>query len=151
MIDAAFLSRHHALHAQRAPRVSAWSVGEHCDHVYTAGLVICAALAVSAATTPRRESSGIITWLSLSLGWIPRGKATAPAAVQPVAAIDQVRLDARGAAYLDQRRAAEGLPDHGGFDHPVFGHLRRRRALRFVDVHATHHAKIVRDILRCVT
>lgn len=139
--------------ALRAPAVSAWSVGEHADHVVRIGHAVLDALdkALRAAPGegPALKLPGRIT---LWTGWIPRGVGKAPSYTLPQLttraklAEDLAGLAARLAAVAP--RLAEVAAGRGRSRHPVFGGLDAGQWLRFIAIHHDHHGKIVRAIRR---
>ncbi len=130
-----------------APDVSAWSVGKHVDHCTKAMETILDAL--GDGRPPRRflvpSPVGCIILLG---GRIPRGRAQAPPGVLPEQTPDVAGMIARLddlAARLD--RLGE-IPGSAWIRHFAAGHLRKRQAIRFLEVHNAHHRAIVRDVLR---
>lgn len=108
---------------------------------------IGAAVARSTPGAGGSSSHHPILGLIMLTGWIPRGKGRSPAAVEPAAAVDETALRSlttKARSALAQARAADPA---AWWEHPIFGLLRRDRALRFAAIHTHHHLKIVRDIL----
>ena len=133
--------------AARAPAVSGWSVGQHVEHCLLATIGIAAALAGSSPPPPR-PGLALKRRMLILTGWIPRGRARAPAAVSPQVEPGIERLQ----ALLEQADAALAdaaqLPQDAWFRHFALGPMDRDTSLAFLAVHDRHHLKIVRDILR---
>ncbi len=80
---------------------------------------------------------------------IPRGAARAPKMVLP-------KEEELTPEFLTQQlqsvRAtlakAAMLPANAYFEHPMFGGMKKKTALRFIEIHSLHHVKIIRDILK---
>lgn len=133
--------------AVQVPAISGWSVGMHIEHVCLAMIEVCRSLLASELPAP---ASGFrpLTWLVLTTGRIPRGRAKSPEPALPKQGVEAGELT----ALLDEcsdwlGRAAAASPDQW-FEHFVFGVLKRDRTLRFLEVHNRHHLRIAGDILR---
>lgn len=137
--------------AARAPAVSAWSVGEHIDHVARAHAGI---LRFFAEPAPEPDATRGITLLGrfvLLTGRIPRGRGKAPAATLPATPdADALRTAVTAVAQRLDALAADPTPCRDRsrrWMHPVFGGLHRAQWLGFLRIHQAHHAAIIRDIL----
>lgn len=86
--------------------------------------------------------------MSLTAGYIPRGRAQSPDVVKP----PEVIITEDIYEQLVQARAnitkLSELDDNSNFEHPYFGQLNKLQAIRFIEVHTEHHLKIIRDILK---
>jgi hypothetical protein len=141
--------------AVREDRVSAWSVGDHLEHMQRVGRSVLGVLDKLRAE-PRPGPGPAIRpagRLVLFLGVIPRGRARATKFVEPQGLpreslqAELGALHARLAALGPEQLAAlEGI--EGRLPHPIFGGLDARQWLRFLEIHQHHHLKIVRDIER---
>ncbi|WP_298519612.1 DUF1569 domain-containing protein [uncultured Kordia sp.] len=85
--------------------------------------------------------------MSLTAGFIPRGKAESPQSVRPpeIIVTDDILKQ-----LLEARKSIDKLQSFDAnvnFDHPVFGMLDKAQTIRFLEVHTNHHLKIVADIL----
>lgn len=141
--------------AVREERVSAWSVGDHLEHMQRVGRSVLGVLdKLRAEPGPGpRPAIRPVGRLILFVGFIPRGRARATRFVEPqglpreglqseLAAL-HARLAALGPAQL---AVLEGIA--GRLPHPIFGGLDARQWLRFLEIHQHHHLKIIRDIER---
>lgn len=141
--------------ATREERISAWSVGDHLEHLQRVGRSVLGVLDKLRAEPRPAPGPGIrfTGRVILLVGFIPRGRARAIKSVEPrglpreALRADLAALHARLAA-LDpgQLAALERAP--ATLPHPVFGGLDARQWLRFMEVHQHHHLKIIRDIER---
>jgi len=137
--------------AARAPKISAWSVGQQLDH-----LLNVAEGVFSRLTGEGEEVVGGINVtgrILLGIGWLPRGVGKSPKAVLPAEAPGAAELGERltrlRGDYRDLRfRTALLASRRRLLRHPYFGALDCAQSLRFVAVHTRHHLKIVRDIRR---
>ncbi|MCE9594426.1 MAG: DUF1569 domain-containing protein [Planctomycetes bacterium] len=130
----------------RIERISRWSVGMHVHHCALSVSAIVTELERSVPPPPfawRSWIGRIVVWR----GRLPRGRAQAPEQVQPsVEASPEQLLELLDAAARDIERA-RGLSADRWFGHFALGVLPRDRALRFVEVHTLHHARIVEELL----
>ncbi len=134
----------------RIERVSAWSVGQHLDHMLKVDRSV--ARCFETPETGPCPPLSRIGWLILTTGWIPRGRGRAPTTVAPEPAPPaeltvQVRSvsDLVAETLTSEERLADPRPIAR---HPLFGGLSAARWVRFLAVHHHHHLKIVRDIGR---
>lgn len=82
-----------------------------------------------------------------ALNWIPRGKGRTPKAVMAQETISKEGLQQKVIEAKQLLQRVEKLSDKHYFDHPLFGHIKKRQALRFLNMHTQHHLKIVREIV----
>jgi hypothetical protein len=78
---------------------------------------------------------------------IPRGRAKAPAAVQPNTftegslqqhiQLTKEKINSLATCQADQY-----------FNHPFFGHLRLKDTIKFLQIHTAHHLSIISDIIK---
>lgn len=129
--------------------VSGWSPAEHLDHL----LKVCnAILGRVREENPPAEPRAIslLGRVILACGWIPRGRAKAPARVfgarasvaELEAALAKLEANVNGIAPPMVALQRPIVP------HPVFGGLTPSQALRFIVIHNAHHFRIVDEILR---
>jgi hypothetical protein len=129
---------------------SKWNPSEHLDHtIKVTASIVNRLLDVGA---PRGERPlTFIGRLVLLFGWIPRGVGKAPervlgtrcSAAELHASLTKLegKIGLLTAEHLDDRRG-------GIVPHPRFGDLVPTVALRFADIHARHHLRIIEDILK---
>ncbi|MEO1030285.1 MAG: DUF1569 domain-containing protein [Bacteroidota bacterium] len=86
--------------------------------------------------------------MSLTAGYIPRGRAQSPDVVRP----PEIILTDDIYAQLKEAKAnintLNTLDEDANFEHPYFGQLNKAQTIRFIEVHTKHHLKIVSDILK---
>ena len=136
---------------RQSSKVSEWSVGLQLEHTLYVHRSVARALdKITAGDGDGPQSPNPAGRIFLPLGWIPRGRGKAPAAVRP-RGYDADRL----AADLAEARESFSRIDLAALDratgtlpHPVFGALDTRRWLRFLEVHNSHHWRIIREILQ---
>lgn len=131
------------------PRISAWSVSEHLDHILKVAISI-----VRRVNQPDAEEGksgiNILGRAVLLSGWIPRGRGKSPERLvgTRVAATEIDAAMARLEQLMDE--VVLGTCDASRkrvVPHPIFGGLTPSQALRFTVVHTNHHLKIVEEIL----
>jgi hypothetical protein len=139
---------------RRSDKTSAWSVGQHLDHMANANQAMAAAVTKILSPEPIETRSGP-TFLGRAVllgGWIPRGAGKAPDFTTPAAdSPAQIRSNVRASLQVVSS-LGEALPEIGRskarLDHFAFGGLTPMQWLRTMDVHTRHHLKIIRDIER---
>ncbi|MBT8259368.1 MAG: DUF1569 domain-containing protein [Bacteroidia bacterium] len=126
--------------------VSQADVAWHLDHMLKTINQIY--LALEESNPDEFDSSfSMIRTASLSLNYIPRGRAQSPQSVRPP---ENILTEDIFSQLEEVRRNVKKFPElYKGayFDHPVFGHLKRSHSMRFLQVHTNHHLKIIKDIL----
>ncbi|MEM7187367.1 MAG: DUF1569 domain-containing protein [Bacteroidota bacterium] len=129
-----------------SPEVSKADVAWHLDHMLKTVNEICKALE---ASDPQKfeGSINLMRTMSLSLNYIPRGRAKSPSVVRPPEVIVTEDLYSQLETAKQQLSTVFELDEKAHFKHPVFGTIARGNALRFIEVHTKHHLKIVRDII----
>ncbi|WP_164510826.1 DinB family protein [Nonlabens xiamenensis] len=92
---------------------------------------------------PRRS---ILKWIIMTTGWIPRGKGRAPKPTVPKKLMSKEELLKLWNAVDDSVSSLSHLPDDAHFKHPLFGSMKKLKAIKFMGIHTHHHLKIIRDI-----
>ena len=132
---------------RKNPEISKADVAWQLDHVLK---VINRVTDTLSASHPSnyKSSVSLARILSLTAGYIPRGRAKSPDVVKP----PEVILTEDIYAQLEEAKAnilkLKTLDDKANFKHFVFGQLNKAQTIRFMEVHTKHHLKIVRDILK---
>ena len=85
--------------------------------------------------------------LLLPMNYFPRGKVRAPKSVRPQDQFSEQQLRDKIAGVKLFFSDYEQLYANAHFKHPIFGHINKKKAIRFMEVHSEHHLKIIRDIL----
>jgi hypothetical protein len=141
--------------AVREGRISAWSVGDHLEHMLRVGRSVLGMVDKLRAEPRPGPAPGIrpVGRLILLVGFIPRGRARAIKSVVPQGLsreslqTDLAALHARLAAIEPEQLSVLETAE-GRMPHPVFGSLDARQWLRFLEIHQHHHLKIILDIER---
>jgi len=82
------------------------------------------------------------------LGKIPRGKAKAPQIVIPKDTISETQLLANLVQTRKLILELEIISNDHYFEHPFLGKLKKKAAIRFLEIHTNHHLKIIEDIIK---
>jgi hypothetical protein len=97
--------------------------------------------------TGYKQSFNLKKLIIFSRRKFPRGKGKAPKAVTPTEQPNAVDMQ----HHLEKTKLAlaelSTLNKAVFFKHPLFGHLRLRDAIRFLEIHTEHHLRIIRDIV----
>ncbi|MDT0558233.1 DUF1569 domain-containing protein [Ichthyenterobacterium sp. W332] len=101
-------------------------------------------------SNPKDYVSKFNKWrlLFFTLGYFPRGKVRAPKVVKSpeVIAIETINQQLEIAFQnLEKLKTADW---NAHFKHFIFGVLNKPRTIRFLQLHTTHHLKIIDDILK---
>lgn len=78
---------------------------------------------------------------------IPRGRAKAPKVVVPKTAINNEGLQIHLSKARETIKALETVSKNHFFEHPYFGKLKLKQTIQFLEIHTTHHLKIIEDIV----
>lgn len=78
---------------------------------------------------------------------IPRGKARAPKSVVPVNNILKEDLESSLQEAKKNIQQFQNLHPKSHFKHPYFRNLDRNQTGKFLEIHTSHHLRIIRDIL----
>ncbi len=137
-----------------AAGVSGWSAAQHLEHLARTNGRTFKGLRMLAEGKLPAEPGRPNVWglLLLTLGRLPRGRTQAPAFARPPDDLSRAVLErslARNREALAALRPYLGrLPGREArLRHPRLGMLDARQWLRFVRIHATHHLKIIRDVV----
>lgn len=135
------------LAASYDPKVSASAVGWHIEHILLSAVRIVEAMLISNPADYNGNFS-FKKFVVFTFRKIPRGKAKAPKTVRPAEHITIDTLTAHLIQSQDLVRKLNTLKANHFFDHPVFGHVRLKPAIRFLKIHTQHHLNIIEDILQ---
>ena len=131
---------------QSNPEVSKASVYRHIDHIYRSTVNMVDSLEHSDPTQYQR-SFNPIKHLVLRIGALPRGKAQTPSHLLHTETIDSSSLEQRQHKARNAYKQIDWFDTHAHFTAEKFASFNRDQTKRFVDIHAYHHIKIIRDIL----
>lgn len=133
-------------HELMDPAISNASVGWHIEHTLLTINLIVEAL--------KRSDPGNYKWqfnftrtLVLTIRKIPRGRAKSPKSVQPK--INFTRETLQEHIGMAKRKLSELRPlkTNAYFEHPFFGKLNLKPAIKFLNIHTKHHIDIINDII----
>lgn len=80
---------------------------------------------------------------------IPRGRAKAPKSVQPKeGSISADQLLKHVADTRNKCAALYTISKDQYFDHPFFGNLKLKQAIKVLEIHTQHHLNIIEDIIK---
>lgn len=123
---------------------STWCVAEQLDHtIKVASSTIQVLLKPNNPTLPYKMN--LMGRMVLLFGWIPRGRAKAPAKLTGTLATRE-QLEAQLAeldAVIDRALAEPPRDAAPILRHPAFGGLSYAESLAFVAIHTNHHLKII--------
>ncbi|MGB0521351.1 MAG: DUF1569 domain-containing protein [Flammeovirgaceae bacterium] len=127
--------------------VSKVDVAWHLDHMLKVIYKICHRLDSSDVNAYRRNINPLRT-LVFTTGKLSRGKGKAPQQVLPPADVTQEAIHAQLGETATQLKKFESLHPNANFEHPYFGQLNKKQAMRFMRIHTEHHLAIIQDILK---
>ena len=128
------------------PAVSGSDVGWHIEHSLLTINAIIGALLKSDPKTykPRFKWSKIFI---LTTGFIPRGRGKAPKVVEPGVYNEHTLPEHLNSTMANLKHLID-MDASRYFDHPYFGNLQVADTNRFLEIHTSHHLKIIRDIVK---
>lgn len=129
-----------------APKVSARAIDWHIEHSLKAAILVIDALEESDPAQFKPKFSPTKA-LILGMGRIPRGRAVSPDILNTKGPISLGKVPEMIEKLRNLLLGAQNKAEKSYFDHPIFGHMKRNEALKFVAIHTNHHLKIIQDIL----
>lgn len=127
--------------------ISSKSVGWHLDHSLRVIQGISSDLAIIKEKSYKKSNSMGKAYVFFT-GKIPRGKGRAPKrVVSETNEFSMEELEALLVSAKSQYKNLEKIPEGNYFSHPLFGDLRKKKAMRFIAIHTNHHLKIIQDII----
>lgn len=127
--------------------VSMGSVGWHIEHSLLVITQIIEGIKLSDPSKYKWEFN-FKRLVILGFNKIPRGKAKAPASVQPNELLTQALLLESVNKAKNSLKELDACESNKYFTHPFFAHLNVAPTKRFFVVHTTHHLRIIKDILK---
>jgi hypothetical protein len=120
---------------------SRWTVGEHIEHCLAVNMSMLRGM----CDPQRKPGRKLSLWGRLVLwsGWIPRGKARAPEAVNPRSGGNPESIEKLYRICETYHNRIQTEANLNGFEHPRFGWMSPGQTLRFLAVHNNHHLKII--------
>ena len=144
-----------ALYEASAPAVSKWSVKDHLEHLSIANGGIVRWIERARDGHPELDTGGgpsLAGRIVLLVGAFPRGRGKAPERTLPKgASAEELVAKLRGIkervegleGSLAQLQASTATRNHF-----AFGDLNAAQWLQFAAIHAKHHQKVIRDVLK---
>ena len=129
--------------------ISGWAVDQHLDHLLKVNQAIFGFLEKGKALDG--QGINLIGRVALTAGFIPRGRAQAPAPTIGVSQSASALISSLEKIEEQSIRLLGGAGSRNGpkiFRHPVFGALTPRESIRFCVVHNKHHLRIIAEILK---
>ncbi|MBV7268875.1 DinB family protein [Winogradskyella luteola] len=128
------------------PEVSKADVAWQLDHILKTINRVTEVLEKSNPDAFKSSISGARI-MSLTAGYIPRGRAQSPDVVKPPEVIVAKAIYRQLEEAKVNIAKLKELDENSNFEHFVFGQLNKAQTIRFMEVHTKHHLKIVDDIL----
>ncbi len=138
-----------------ASAVSKWSVKDHLEHLSIANAGIVSWIERARDGDPKLDTGGgpsVAGRIVLLFGVFPRGRGKAPERTLPkgtsaaalAAKFREISVQVGGLeSSLARLQASSATRNHF-----AFGNLNAAQWLRFAVIHASHHQKIIRDVLK---
>lgn len=128
-------------------KVSQGTVGWHLGHAL---LVISSVYhqIESSDLSKYKRSFNFTKTLVFTINGIPRGRGKSPERVNPEDHITEEEIIDQLNKVKEVMGKFDSLDKGSYFDHLYFGMLTRSETKKFIQIHAQHHLKIVKDILK---
>lgn len=132
---------------KKSDPISSSTIGWQIEHTL---LTINAIIAKVDSSNPAdyRWSFKMPRYIVFTIGKIPRGRAQSPKNVQPGNTISEESLQQHLNTTRQQIQRIDKMHEGNFFEHPIFGHLKTKQAIRFLEIHTKHHLDIVKDIVK---
>lgn len=132
-------------HAVSNPEISKSTIGWQIEHIL---LTINAIIENIEKSDPKnyKWSFKLSKIIVFALNKIPRGRAKSPKVVTP-GHYDEQTLEEHLQFTQTKIRQLENLDPNKYFNHPFFGDLKLKKAIKFLEIHTNHHLEIINDIL----
>lgn len=128
-------------------QISKASVGWHIEHsLLTINLII--ENLQNSDPQKYRWKFNFIRTLIYTINKIPRGKAQSPKAVRPKTICSSEALQIHIDLTKEKMKVLQSLNRNNYFEHPFFGKLNLKPAIKFLGLHTKHHLHIISDILK---
>ncbi len=129
------------------PTISKSNVGWHIEHT------LLTLSAVSKALTNSNPGDykwkfNFIRMIVLTMKKIPRGKAKVPEVVRPKENYSMESLKDHLSKTKAKIEELNTISENKYFEHPVFGNIKLKQTIRFLEIHTKHHLDIIKDILK---
>ena len=125
--------------------VSSVNIGWQVEH----SLLVLNAVSRTLKSSEPKEFTKKFNLLKLVLftvGKFPRGKAQSPKSVRPKSELSAEELGKLAMTVRENVSNLSSLESGKFFKHPMFGNLRLKDSIRFLELHTEHHLRIIRAI-----
>lgn len=140
------LKSYFSIKDKKKESVSNATIGWQIDHILKVIFGVISSLQKSNPKDYQWKFNALRTTI-LTSGIIPRGKGKAPEVVNSKKEIFETAALEELLEKVNQKLIAlEKLAPDAFFEHPYFGSLNKKNAIKFLTVHTEHHLKIIRDI-----
>lgn len=135
------------LFAKENSEISKANVGWHIEHSL---LTIMGVTKVVLRSNPinYKWRFKLSRLLIFTFGKITRGKAKAPEVVVPKNDISKSQLLLNLELTKKLILELKSISNDHYFEHPYLGKLKKKNAIRFLEIHTKHHLKIIEDIVK---
>lgn len=125
--------------------VSSGSIGWHLEHSF---LVLNGVIDNMRESDPDKfkRKFSFAKFYCFTIKRFPRGKARSPKSVKPTGHINEDNLLQHLDRTLENVSRLSTLNKGVFFKHPLFGNLKLRDSIYFLELHSEHHLKIIREI-----
>ncbi len=135
-----------------AIEVSAWTVGDHLEHLLRAHLAILQTIEKHIYSEPEKgKRLNIFGRMVLWFGYFPTGFGNAPNLSTPKGCSKSDLSDFFTEFEATCERLKQKIPaltkSYYAFPHPFFGQMSVKQWLRLIEVHTQHHLRIIESIL----
>ena len=126
--------------------ISKSSVGWHIEHTLLTINRVIDQLKKSDPNDYKWKFSSIRI-LVFAISKIPRGKAQSPNSVTPRNNFTADTLQKHSETTMEKLQELQTLKSNNYFEHPYFGKLNLKPAIKFLKIHTKHHIDIINDII----
>lgn len=126
-------------------KISKSNVGWHIEHT----LLVLTRITDSLANSNPEDYKWKFQFIRIAvftMKKIPRGKAKSPEVVQPKGNYNIESLTKHLSNTKARIEELQTMDKNKYFDHPVFGHLKLKQTINFLEIHTKHHLEIINDI-----
>jgi len=127
--------------------VSKAGVAWHIDHSLKVIIGVCNAIKKSDPANYKWKFN-LARLYVFTMNSFPRGRGKAPESVVAKGEIFEKDIFDQLREARKQLNEIMGLPEKSNFKHPYFGTLDLAQTIKFLEIHTTHHLKIIRDIIK---
>ena len=132
-------------YASENSTASAASVGWHIEHSLLTFDGIIGRL-VQSNSNDYKPKFSLAKLFVFATSTIPKGRLQSPESVRPKGDITPETLNRHLSLTKEKVKKLNSLNPKQFFEHPYFGHLRVKEAVKFLEIHTKHHLKIIHSI-----